>query len=468
VLALAAAVVAMVSAMFPLPVPGWLGVLGVLALVLVPRRSFALLVLAGVVMCMSHHAWVQLDRPLPERVKGEVTDLTDPKRVIGHRMAFEGTHGGRHFALYVRDDLGGLAAKLRAGDEVSVIGDVRPLAGASVASQRRRHIAGAVSVRTLRRVGGGRPWDQLANGLRADIERGASSLSPLDRSLLTGLVYGDDRDEPEDVVEQFRAAGLSHLLAVSGQNVAFVLAVLAPVVRPAPLAVRCVAGCAVLLLFGVVTRWEPSLLRAEVMAMLIMWGRWSGRVLDPPAVLAAAVVVSLLLDPFLVGSVGFLLSVSACAGIVLLAGPLMAVLPGPTGVRRALSCTIAAQLGVAPVQLAVFHDMALVGVVTNLLVEPAAAFVMAWGLVGGLLAGVLGGMPAALVHMPTQWSIAWVRACARVGSGLAALPWSSTVAVVVMVAGALAAMSRHRRSSYYRRGGEPVDDASGVPPQGER
>ena len=60
---------------------------------------------------------------------------------------------------------------------------------------------------------------------------GAEHLAPVDRALLAGFLLGDTRGLPTALTEQFRAAGLTHLVAVSGENVAFVLALFAPLLR---------------------------------------------------------------------------------------------------------------------------------------------------------------------------------------------------------------------------------------------
>ena len=91
-------------------------------------------------------------------------------------------------------------------------------------------------------------------------------MAPERRALYAGFVLGDDRGQPVEITDDFRASGLSHLLVVSGQNVAFVLALVSPLLRRLRLGWRLVAGLALLLLFGVLTRWEPSVLRAEAMA----------------------------------------------------------------------------------------------------------------------------------------------------------------------------------------------------------
>src|SRR4051794_37776574 len=132
------------------------------------------------------------------------------------------------------------------------------------------------------------------------------------RALFTGFVLGDDRGQRPEVVEDFRASGLSHLLVVSGENVAFVLALAAPLLKRLRLGARWAVGLGVLATFGVLTRWEPSVLRAIAMATVTMTAMAIGRPASSGRVVAIAVTAVLLIDPLLVGSVGFLLSVGAC------------------------------------------------------------------------------------------------------------------------------------------------------------
>jgi competence protein ComEC len=124
--------------------------------------------------------------------------------------------------------------------------------------------------------------------------------------------------------------------------------------------------------------------------------------------LALAVALLIVIDPFLVRTVGFQLSVAACAGIVLLARPLARVLPGPTVLSDALAVTIAAQAGVAPVLVLTFGGVPLASVPANLLAAPAAAAVMVWGVGAGLIAGLLGGHAAAVLHWPTAVLVGWI------------------------------------------------------------
>src|SRR4029450_1087419 len=108
-----------------------------------------------------------------------------------------------------------------AGERVTVVAKVRP-PGTSEARARYRHVAG----RLEGGAGGGATVShvrRVATGRRRTLAAGAESLPVRQRSLLAGITLGDDRAQPPDMTDAFRAAGLSHLLAVSGGDVAFAL-----------------------------------------------------------------------------------------------------------------------------------------------------------------------------------------------------------------------------------------------------
>jgi competence protein ComEC len=164
-------------------------------------------------------------------------------------------------------------------------------------------------------------------------------------------------------------------------------------------------------------------------------------------ILGLTVTIVLVADPLLVHSVGWWLSVGATAGIVALAAPLAARLPGPALLRLPLAVTMAAQLGVAPVTIAVFGPLPLASVPANLLAVPAAAPIMLYGLPAGLLAGVCPDPVARLVQLPT---VVLVRFVALVASAAASWPlphvgWPGFVGVVTIVVLALRRAPRHQR-----------------------
>jgi competence protein ComEC len=295
-----------------------------------------------------------------------------------------------------------------AGERVSVIGDVRP-PGPAERLVRHRHLAGRLNVETVVGWRPGPSVTQFANALRRTLSRGAEVLPERQRSLLAGVTLGDDRDQPPDMTDAFRAAGLTHLLAVSGQNVAFVLVVAAPVLTRLRFGPRLAATLAVLALFALVTRAEPSVLRATAMASVAAVGAALGRPTSNLRTLGLGAAGMLLVDPLLATSLGFRLSAAGAAGIVVGAAWIAARMPGPSWLRAPLSVTLAAQAAVAPLLVASFGAVPLASLPANLLAVPAAGPLMVWGLTGGLVAGAAGGgVVAQVVHLPTRALLAWL------------------------------------------------------------
>src|SRR5439155_2182997 len=163
------------------------------------------------------------------------------------------------------------------GERIAVRGRLAPLSGRASHRLAYRHVAARL---TIDGVGGWSPGNavsRMANGLRRTLVAGAASLPDTRRPLFTGFVLGDDRGQRPEIVDDFRGSGLTHLLVVSGENVAFVLALAQVGLGRLPLGWRLVAGLVVLGLFGVLTRWEPSVLRAEAMAALALVAGFLGR-----------------------------------------------------------------------------------------------------------------------------------------------------------------------------------------------
>jgi competence protein ComEC len=204
--------------------------------------------------------------------------------------------------------------------------------------------------------------------------------------------------------------------------------------RPAP---RWVTTVAVIAWFVVLTRVEPSILRAGVMAGLSATAYSTGRERRPVRILALAVIVLVLVDPLLAWSIGFWLSVGATAGVCTVGSWLadrLAVL-GPLALP--LGITLGAQLGVAVPSVWAFGRLPLVSVVANLLAVPVAGFVMLYGLPAGLVAGSIPTV-APVVMLPARIGTRWVDTVAGIGARIEPEPpwvwvgWAAVVAVVVM------------------------------------
>ncbi|HEX2563798.1 MAG TPA: ComEC/Rec2 family competence protein [Acidimicrobiales bacterium] len=431
----------------------------VLALGLAIRRPGVLCVGAALLAAsLGQRSIAGLEAPLDTGpVTGEVTLVSDPVPDGRGGVVVDVRLDGRRLRAHARVAPAAALDDRLAGERSLVVGEVRP-PGPAESALRYRHLAGRLEVDAVVgwRPGGG--VTRVANGLRRTLARGADVMSDRHASLLAGLTLGDDRDQPADMTDAFRAAGLTHILAVSGQNVAFVMVLVAPVLARLRFGPRLVVTLAVLAGFALVTRFEPSVLRATAMASVAATGAALGRPASTLRVLALGVGAVLLVDPLLATSLGFRLSVAGAAGIVVGAGRIERVLPGPRWLAAPLSVTLAAQLAVAPLLVAAFGAVPVASLPANLLALPAAGPVMVWGLTGGLVAGLGGPAVATAVHLPTRALVAWIDGVATAAARwpLGQLRAGHVALLAVAAAAAVAAGVRAR----------PEPDGDGEPPSG--
>lgn len=344
--------------------------------------------------------------------------------------------GGRRVLAVATGDVRSALGVLDAGDRLRVSGSLELLRGYST-RLKWRHVVATFRITDVEAIARpDSPWYRTANQARAVVFEGSRVLPSTPRALLSGFLLGDTRAIPDDLVSDFRDAGLSHLLAVSGANVAFALAIAEPALARLRRGPRFAAGIAVVGLFGTMTRWEPSVLRAAVMAALVMLARAIGRPADAARVLVLAAIVLLMADPFLLHSVGFLLSCGACAGIVIGAGTIAGWLRGPTWFREALGVTTAAQIGVAPVILTTFGTLPLIALPANLLAAPFVGPLTVWGLVAGVVGAILGRSAALWLQLPTLTMLRLVETIARIAARVPLSVDAPTAGIAVVLTGA--------------------------------
>ncbi len=299
-----------------------------------------------------------------------------------------------------------------------------------------RHVVGRFTPTVIGDALDGAAVNRASNRVRRSLRNVAeTTMNNDDAALFTGLVIGDDVRQRVEVIEAFRGSGLSHLTAVSGQNVAFVLAAALPLLRRLRPWWRWAATVGLVAWFMALTRFEPSVLRAGVMAMLAATSFVRGAQSSPVRLLALAVITLVVLDPLLVWSVGFWLSVGATAGVCVLGPWLCNRLPGPLWLRLPLSVTIGAQLGVALPSVLVFHRLPVVSLPANLLAVPVAGFVMLYGLPAGIVAAWLPTPLQELVMLPAEWGTHWVALVAQVGYAIEPAPiWSAAYWFIALAA----------------------------------
>ncbi len=202
--------------------------------------------------------------------------------------------------------------------------------------------------------------------------------------LVAGLAIGERGLISQTLSENMKELSLTHLVAVSGANLAIVAAavfMLASVTGVSRFWRFFLAYLAIAL-YIVLVGPESSVLRAGAMAAFVMASWWLGRKVNPLIPLSWAVILLLLIDPALAVDFGFALSVFATLGLLILAAALHLRLEPRLGTWLSLgvSASLAAQLYTMPVLLALQPSIPLYSVLANLAVEVVVAPVTVLGI----------------------------------------------------------------------------------------
>lgn len=227
--------------------------------------------------------------------------------------------------------------------------------------------------------------------LRDAIDR---SLSPPQSSLLSGLLVGDTATFSKDFKEKLNISGTRHITAISGMNVTILgnmligLGLLLGLWRGQAF----YFALAFIILFTVMVGAPPSALRAAVMGGIVLTAQKVGRLAQADRLLLVAAVAMLALNPLLLKfDIGFQLSFLATLGIIKLypyVKEKLAFVPEFFEARNTVSMTIPAIIFTAPILIANFGALSLIGLFTNVLIIPALALILGLGFFAAFL-GIL-------------------------------------------------------------------------------
>jgi len=304
--------------------------------------------------------------------------------------------------------------------------------------------SGVVTVDGVASVEGPGSWWWVAgNGARSRVLERLEGRGPVE-ALLAGFLVGETRGVPDADMEALRRAGLAHLVAVSGSNVSLFLTL--TVIALGPLGAgprrRAVFGLVALAVLVVATRWEPSVIRASIMAALLLGGRLFGWALRTLTALAVTVALVVVISGELSTDVGFAMSVLATFGVV--AGARLRPERLPRPVSTLVGATCGAQLAVAPVVLSAFGTMPLLAPITNLVAIPIVSAASASGAVGVALgvdplidlAAAGARLVLAVARLAADWpQVGWAGLAVAVAAVASLLTrWRPQVSVVLAAA----------------------------------
>jgi competence protein ComEC len=266
--------------------------------------------------------------------------------------------------------------------------------------------------------GHGAWWRLQLYRLKHDLLEKIGTLLPEPHSgLLAGLLLGT-RNMPQELLDQFRITGTSHIVAVSGFNVTIVAGFLDALLRRFGRSVSFYGSMLAIFLFVVITGASASVVRAGVMGGLVLLAQQSGRIYASVNSLLLAAAVMLVGNPKLLEfDIGFQLSFGALAGLLFVHPKIEERWPYKNFVTAAAYPTIAAQITTAPLILYHFGNFSLVSVFTNFLVLPAIPIAMLVGfamLLAGYLLPFLGAVTGGLTWAVLEYVIQAVEWTSRI------------------------------------------------------
>lgn len=324
------------------------------------------------------------------------------------------------------------------GDRIRFDGDLEPVPADGSGFSEYLVRIGAVATTRVSRMDLEDPSGGLSGSVE-ELRRGADlalarGLPEPEAGLASGIVVGRRDRVSRDVAADFSTTGLSHVVAISGWNIALVGAVIGGLLSGLglPRRGRTVALLLAIAGYSLLAGGGASVIRAAVMGAVALVARETGRPGSAPAALGLAVWGLLLLDPMMAADIGFQLSVAATAGLLAwgegVEGWLRSHLPTRAGtwLAEALGVSLAAQAATLPLVLFHFSRLSLVSPLANLVIAPLVAPAMLFAVLA-LLAGlgIGAGLPALLLAPLSLAGWAVLGALVMIAHTLAAVPLAS-------------------------------------------
>lgn len=277
-------------------------------------------------------------------------------------------------------------------------------------------------------------------------------------ALVRAMLLGDRSGISAEVDDSFRQSGITHLLVVSGLHMSMVSGIILgflnllrlPKRVKNPLAILATAG------FMLLSGLSVSVLRSGIMMIIFLAADLFGREADALNSLGIAILVMCISNPLIGGDIGYLLSVFATMGIIVLSGPLQKILLKPfrrfprlsrrlNGTASGFAAGISASLFLLPLQIYLFGNISLMGPFATVLLSLPCTAMMVMAVLSLLLSGIPGlqllgqpfvylcGLLCRLILNLADWLSRWTVFSLNTGSTYALLPLCGALCLVAVL-----------------------------------
>jgi len=263
--------------------------------------------------------------------------------------------------------------------------------------------------------------DWFADAVRLGIAEPQASLG-------IGFLTGQKSALPEELSEQLRIVGLTHIVVASGYNLTILVRLARRLFKKHSLFLSTASSMAMIIGFIAVTGLSPSMTRAGLVSSLSLLAANYGRSIHPFVLLPFVAAISVAWQPsFAWGDLGWQLSMTAFAGVMVVA-PLMQAYffgPDPPGLlRQILGETTAAHMVTVPIIVTAFGTLSHVAIIANLMVVPLVPLAMLLTFIVGIT-GLAVPSIVAFIALPAEWLLTYMTS---VAGFLADLPWAQSEA----------------------------------------
>jgi competence protein ComEC len=227
----------------------------------------------------------------------------------------------------------------------------------------------------------------------------------------SGLLLGIKSALGDDIEEDFRRTGIIHIVVLSGYNVmlvvAFIIFCFSFLLSHRS---RMVAGVVAIVCFALIVGLSPTVVRASIMAVLVLIAQSYGRQYDVTRGLLFAGLVMLFINPYLIYDIGFQLSFVATLGLIMIVPKLEESFVNRNkglGLREFFLATVSTQIAVLPLLMYHIGEISLIAVLVNILVLPIVPLAMMLTFLTGIL-GFVSMTAASMVGFVATLSLSYI------------------------------------------------------------
>lgn len=279
---------------------------------------------------------------------------------------------------------------------------------------------------------------KTSNSIRNKIIETAENILPQETSsMLVGILIGEKENISENITEDFSKSSLSHILAISGTHITYIILGITFILSKIKLPTRLkyVSTIIILIFFMFITQFSPSVVRACIMCIIILFSKIVYRKQDFLTSISASLLIILINNPFAIKDIGLQLSYLGTMGIVFFSKSINVFLNKYMNEKIAnmLAVTISAQIMVFPITIINFNTISTVFIISNIIAVPLVGVIILLGytnIIIGMISLSLGKIIAIFTNI-------FVKILIEIAEITAKLPFSSIMVITPSIVGVI-------------------------------